>query len=72
MKAQATGWLGKKVRDQRTGITGIVVGVTTWLDNPSDSLIIQPPTRFDGTVPPTVSAWPAAVEEVPIAMVPYQ
>lgn len=44
--------LGQTVRDDRSGITGKVIGVVTWIDRAS-SLVVQPPVRDDRTVPPT-------------------
>jgi hypothetical protein len=37
--------LGEHVRDTTTGVTGVVVGIVTWLHSPAQTLIVQPPAN---------------------------
>ena len=58
-------FMGKVVRDRRSGVTGRVVGVVEWLENPIITLVIQPPVRQDMTVPPTVYVQEPSAEVIP-------
>jgi hypothetical protein len=53
--------LGATIRDRLSGISGTVIGVVSWLHNPVDSLIVQPPAQ-DGKVPATVYVPTSAAE----------
>ena len=63
-------WLGLRVRDTVSGVSGMVVGCVEWLHNPQTTLIVQPPVRDDGTVPPTVYVPKSAAE--PMGPVPSE
>lgn len=57
-------FLGRTVRDRRSGVVGRAIARVDWEDAPP-SLIVQPPVRKDHTVPPTVYVAQAAAEVVP-------
>lgn len=56
--------MGQTVRDPRSGLTGKVVGVVTWLEGVT-SLVVQPPVREDRTAPPTTYVPEPLAEVIP-------
>lgn len=66
---KAESMLGARVRDTTSGVTGVVIGIVTWLHQPVSSLIVQPPS-VDGKVPATVYVVAAAAE--PMSPIPTE